>query len=169
MRRFQDQFFDKPTYKRHFTDAAITDQLTRSPHVTDIYGFCAHAALNEVAEKTLASTIKSRKKAKKPLSSIEMLDYATQAAVGIADLHSIDGEGNATAVHKDLKPANIVVSSDGTLRLNDFNDAELLKWNTTSNHQCAFRRRRWKANVRASNRNPFCVFVSSLLILTLSG
>lgn len=123
--------------------------------MTNIYGFCAHAALNEVAENTLLSTMKRRKKEKKPLASIEMLDYATQAAMSIADLHSIDGEGNATAVHKDLKPANIVVSSDGKLRLNDFNDAELLKWNTTSNRQCAFRRRRWKANVSASNGNIF--------------
>merc|ERR1711862_507644 len=51
-----------------------------------------------------------------------------------------------TIVYKDLKPDNIVLSKDGILKLSDFNDSELLKWNVTSNTQCFFRRKRWKAN-----------------------
>jgi hypothetical protein len=57
--------------------------------------------------------------------------------MGLADVHGIDGDGNATFVHLDINPAN-VVSIGGTLKLNDFNIGIILRWNQTSNQHCGF-------------------------------
>lgn len=74
------------------------------------------------------------KAAKMPLSRLRI---ARDIANGLADVHGIDGEGNATFVHLDINPAN-VVSVNGTLKLNDFNIGILRRWNTTSNTPCGF-------------------------------
>jgi serine/threonine protein kinase len=65
------------------------------------------------------------------------LRIARDIASGLADVHGIDGDGNATFVHLDINPAN-VVSIGGTLKLNDFNIGIIRKWNTTSNQTCGF-------------------------------
>lgn len=63
------------------------------------------------------------------------LSIARDIASGLADVHGIDGDGNATFVHLDINPAN-VVSIGGTLKLNDFNIGVLRQWNLTSNQPC---------------------------------
>ena len=70
-------------------------------------------------------------------TSLSRLRIARDIANGLADVHGIDGEGNATFVHLDVNPAN-VVSVNGTLKLNDFNIGILRRWNTTSNTPCGF-------------------------------
>lgn len=125
------------TENRHRIDAVATERLTASDHVIDIYGYCGQSVINEFAEDgTLLRYIKEHK------SSREKLEMARDVALGIADLHDFEGEGNATIVHKDIKPANIAISN-GKLKLNDFNDAEFLQWHTRANRQCGFRRIRW--------------------------
>ena len=63
------------------------------------------------------------------------LNIARDIASGLADVHGIDGDGNATFVHLDINPAN-VVSIGGTLKLNDFNIGVLRQWNVTSDQPC---------------------------------
>ena len=46
-------------------------------------------------------------------------------------------------MHRDIKPDNFVISYDGTVKLNDFNDVQLIYQNTTTNGPCLFRRNRW--------------------------
>lgn len=119
-----------------------TERLTSSPHVVDIHGYCGQSVINEFAENgSLTYNIRKYK------SPREKLAIAREIALGIVDLHNFDGEGNATIAHRDLKPDNIIVTSQGKLKLNDFNDAELLSWDTKLNRQCAFRRKRWTATV----------------------
>eukprot|EP00591_Stephanopyxis_turris_P015217 CAMPEP_0195540496 /NCGR_PEP_ID=MMETSP0794_2-20130614/50602_1 /TAXON_ID=515487 /ORGANISM="Stephanopyxis turris, Strain CCMP 815" /LENGTH=293 /DNA_ID=CAMNT_0040674565 /DNA_START=48 /DNA_END=929 /DNA_ORIENTATION=+ len=140
--------FDFDAYNRHVIDAVITERLSSSPHVVDIYGHCAQSVFNELAHGSLSRIIKRNKKNKNKkgqgtLSSIEKLKFARDISQGLADMHSIDGENNATAVYKDLKPSNVVVSKNGKLKISDFNDAHLLMWNSSSHSQCRFRRKRW--------------------------
>ena len=125
------------------------EKLTPSASVLNIYGFCAQAALNELAETTLKDVVKTSSKKRKNsqggkvisrLSSLQKLNFAAQIAQGVADLHTIDGGNNVTAVWRDIKPANILVMKDGSVKINDFNAAELLYWNTRKNTQCTFRR-----------------------------
>lgn len=109
------------------------ERLTSSPHVINLFGFCGHSVLTEYADGSRVGELadKSKKKA------LTRLKIARDIAQGLADVHGIDGDGNATFVHLDVNPAN-VVSIGGTLKLNDFNIGIIRRWNTTSNTPCGF-------------------------------
>lgn len=71
------------------------ERLTSSPNVINIYGFCAHSVLNEYADGPRLGTFADKSK-KKPLKRLEM---ARDIVSALADVHSIDGDNNATFVH----------------------------------------------------------------------
>ena len=81
------------------------------------------------------------------------VQYARDAALNIAAMRSIDWRGgesfNVTLVHHDIKPDNFIVLPDGGLRLNDFNDAELIHYNITSSGPCRFRRKKHNGNYQS--------------------
>lgn len=109
------------------------ERLTSSPHVINVFGFCGHSVLTEYADGSRVGELADKSK-KKPLVR---LTIARDIARGLSDVHGIDGDGNATFVHLDVNPAN-VVSVGGTLKLNDFNIGIIRRWNTTSNTPCGF-------------------------------
>ena len=83
------------------------------------------------------------------------VEYARDAALIIATMRGIDWHGgemfNVTLVHHDIKPENmIVLPENGGLRLNDFNDAELVFYNTTSSGPCRFRRKKHNGNYQSA-------------------
>jgi len=95
-----------------------------------IYGFCGLSTINELAnEGDLIS-----KKIKNPN---EKLKYARDIAKAVADLQSFDGENITTLIHRDLGPANVMLS-DGRAKLNDFNAAIILKWDPIKKSPCTF-------------------------------
>jgi len=55
-----------------------------------------------------------------PLAPETALDYARQTALGLACAHDHD------IVHRDVKPANLIVTGDGEVRVLDFGIARLL-------------------------------------------
>jgi len=124
--RFEDAF-----YEHNQIDAVVLERLTASPHVINVFGFCGHSVLTEYADGKRLGELADKMK-KVPLAR---LNIARDIASGLADVHGIDGDGNATFVHLDINPANIV-SIGGTLKLNDFNIGVLRQWNTTSNEPC---------------------------------
>mmetsp|Transcript_24435 Transcript_24435/g.35038 ORF Transcript_24435/g.35038 Transcript_24435/m.35038 type:complete len:242 (+) Transcript_24435:2-727(+) len=128
------------TLHRHFVDAVILEHFSSSKFTSNIYGYCGHAVLNEFVEEAFTTVIKNlknnerrtRKKRHSSLkTSMQELEYATQVALALAELHNFDVEGEATVVYKDLKPPNLRVNAIGELKLIDFNDAELMQWNAT--------------------------------------
>ena len=84
----------------------------------------------------------------------QRVQYARDAALTIASMRGIDWHGgetfNVTLVHHDIKPDNYIVLKDGGLRLNDFNDAELVFYNTTSSGPCRFRRKKHNGNYQSA-------------------
>jgi hypothetical protein len=125
--------FEDAHFEHDRVDAVAMERLTSSPHVINIFGFCGHSVLTEYADGTRVGALADKAR-KKPL---ERLRIARDIANGLADVHGIDGDGNATFVHLDVNPAN-VVSVGGTLKLNDFNIGIIRRWNTTSNQPCGF-------------------------------
>jgi len=109
------------------------ERLTSSPHVINVFGFCGHSVMTEYADGKRLGELADKSK-KIPLKRLEI---ARDIANGLADVHGIDGDGNATFVHLDVNPAN-VVSVNNTLKLNDFNIGIIRQWNTTSNEACGF-------------------------------
>jgi len=63
---------------------------------------------------------------------------ATQAAIGLATIHNIDSEGEASLAHTDISP-NQFIKVGETYKLNDFNRARFLPWSVTNNRICAYR------------------------------
>ena len=130
--RFEHNFEDAH-FEHDRVDAVAMERLTSSPHVINIFGFCGHSVMTEFADGTCVGELADKSRKKK----LARLRIAWDIANGLADVHGIDGDGNATFVHLDINPAN-VVSVGGTLKLNDFNIGIILRWNTTSNKQCGF-------------------------------
>ena len=73
------------------------------------------------------------------MPSIQKAVIAREVSLALGELHGVDE--NVTIVHKDLKPSNVFVMKDGSVKMGDFNLSELLRWNVTAGRQCIFRRR----------------------------
>ena len=69
--------------------------------------------------------------------SLRRLKLARDIAVGLSHVHYGRNGNNASFVHLDVNPANIVVANN-KLKLNDFNIGIKLKRNVTSGLQCGF-------------------------------
>lgn len=70
--------------------------------------------------------------------------YVTsQLLYGNRTASSTTGFGNSvpTMAHYDINPRNIAIMSNGQPKLNDFNIAEFLTYNATTNQTCGFRSR----------------------------
>lgn len=125
--------FEEAHYEHDRVEAVAMERLTASPHVINIFGYCGHSVITEFADGKRLGDLADKLRTQ-PLGRLRI---ARNIASGLADVHGIDGDGNATLVHLDINPAN-VVSVKGTLKLNDFNIGILRRWNTTSNQPCGF-------------------------------
>jgi serine/threonine-protein kinase len=63
---------------------------------------------------------------KGPIPPLEMIDYASQAALGLAHAHE---QG---IVHRDIKPSNILLSRDGRIKILDLGLGVLMEADTSS-------------------------------------
>ena len=126
--------FHQREYEIHRVDALISQHLTSSPYILDIYGYCGMSALYEEATRTVKYAAREDVK----LDEATKVRWAYEIAKGISDIHSIDYSlgNNATIVHFDLKPDNILITKDGKAKISDFNDSRLRKWNKTSGEPC---------------------------------
>lgn len=136
------------------------ERLTFSPYVLDIYGYCGQSAINELANFGIEGLSSLEKIARQfrgvnvePVNKIK-LQLASMVAAGVSHMHSIDypdhipsektnqigppRKSNSTLVHYDLNPRNIAIVKRGKPKLNDFNVAEFLTWNTKLNTTCGF-------------------------------
>ena len=86
---------------RHRVDSVIYDRTTKSPWITDIYGYCAFSGLYEYAD---GGTLKDHfYYSDKSRSRAEKLQYAIEISSGLADLHTIDSkDGYAAMSHTDI-------------------------------------------------------------------
>lgn len=125
--------FEDAHFEHDRVDAVAMERLSSSKHVINIFGFCGHSVMTEYADGTSIGKLVEKAK-KKPL---QILRIARDISKGLADVHGIDGDNNATFVHLDINPAN-VVSVGGTLKLNDFNIGIIRQWNVTSEEPCGF-------------------------------
>ena len=129
-----DEFVKSPrrVYERNNMDASILDRLTGVQCVLQIYGSCGTSMMTELADSQSDFYAKVW-----DLTPLEKLSYSEHIASCLADIHAIDEEGNATIVHNDLHPGNVLFV-DGEPKIADFNKARMLRWNTTSQQKCDF-------------------------------
>ena len=80
------------------------------------------------SQYNLSSIIEDRAARNKPWSDSELLTNFTRLATVLVHIHKL------SYCHRDVKPANIFVKEDGTLKVGDFGDAALFAQSRSSLH-----------------------------------
>jgi serine/threonine protein kinase len=157
-----DRDFNPLNFERMRRDAVISEQLTASPYIADIYGYCAQSALVDYSNNRDLDYIFEQKT--KPTKD-ELFQIAHDVAQSIADAHHFNDEGRATIVHMDIKPDQWILL-DGRYKLNDFNLARFLTWDPEKQQNC---------NVASGygfrvsyEMNPLCTYVPCIAYFSRS-
>lgn len=157
------------TKELHRRDAVTMERLTSSPYVMDIYGYCGHSALTELAFTKLGLNNLYRlstelKGVNTPYVLQKKLQIAAIVAFGLSELHNVPIDDKqldlqfsktdsktlkpptnqqvpASITHYDINPRNVIMTKSGIPKLNDFNVAEFMRWDPETREQCGFESR----------------------------
>jgi serine/threonine protein kinase len=91
------------------------------PHVVPIYAVGRDGALAYIAMELMAYTLQDRI-GEPSLTVAELVEIGAGLLLGLAAAHRVG------IVHRDVKPANVGVTADGTIKLLDFGVANPLPW-----------------------------------------
>lgn len=146
--RFHHNPFEYDRYEFIRMDALVMERLTASPRIVDIYGHCATSVNTEFLPNELDSLIIPGVGDGKHVNDTldvdpqnnftitQKLDYALQMAESIADLH---GFKDGVIIHDDIQTVQYLFTSDGRLKLNDFNRAEAMLFDEEVGEYCKYR------------------------------
>ena len=139
----------KDLYKIH-KEANVLERLSPSPRILDIYGACGTTVLVEAMASDLHTKIirgtgfASQKKLDElddvhPLNDFtpsEKLQISLDMAESLADLHGYEG---GPIIHADTHIEQWLIAPDGSIQLNDFNNAREPLWNAQKREYCEAR------------------------------
>ncbi|KAG7341247.1 protein kinase domain containing protein [Nitzschia inconspicua] len=127
--------FDKRNQDRHRRDALSFSQLTYSPLIVNMYGYCSNTGLFDYADGgdlyDIFDTYPN-------ITPQQLLHIAYNITMSLHHAHNFDDRGRATIAHTDIKPDQFLLQ-DGYYRLSDFNRVRFLTWNYEKDAQCGFR------------------------------
>ena len=132
LRYLKKRQFDQRNFDRHRRDAVASEQLSASPYIANIFGYCANSALYDYSTGGDLYDIRDSN-----FSKNELLIIAHDIAASIADAHHYDSKERATIVHADIKP-NQFLNINGKYQLSDFNRCRFLSWNSEREEYCGF-------------------------------
>jgi len=116
---------DESARKRFHKEALILSQLNH-PNIATIHDFDTQQGVDFLVMEYIPGITLSDKVAAGPLPEKEVLRLGAQLAEGLAAAHE---QG---VIHRDLKPGNLRVTSDGRLKILDFGLAKLWRPVTAS-------------------------------------
>src|SRR5213080_1739004 len=112
-----------PVFVKRFVQEARSVAKLAHPNIVQIHDFGDQDNVTYIVmEYVDGGTLKDR--LKKPLPVPEAVDYIIQAAEGLDCAH------RNGIIHRDVKPANMLVRRDGHLLLSDFGIAKILEGTT---------------------------------------
>ena len=109
---------DESARKHFHKEALILSQLNH-PNVATIHDFDTQRGVDFLVMEYIPGITLSEKVAARPLPEKEVLRLGVQLAEGLAAAH------DCGVIHRDLKPGNLRVTSDGRLKILDFGLAKL--------------------------------------------
>ena len=109
---------DESARKYFRKEALILSQLNH-PNIATIYDFDTQQGVDFLAMEYIPGITLSEKVAAGPLPEKEVLRLGVQLAEGLSAAH------DHAVIHRDLKPGNLLVTSDGRLKILDFGLARL--------------------------------------------
>jgi serine/threonine protein kinase len=133
MKRFESsRDFDERVWDKHRRDALALEQMTNSPYIINIYGYCVNSVIVDYSDKgSLYRVFRSEP------SKEELLKVAHDVACAVRDANHFDNRERATIAHTDINPDQFLLV-DGVYKLNDFNRAKFLSWDPERDEQCGF-------------------------------
>ena len=159
-------------------EAIIMERLSASPRIVDIYGHCGTSILSEcmaaeISNQIIPNSGHGDESALNALPQVpcnnnftlqEKIDIALTMAESIADMHGYEG---GVMVNGDIHPVQWLWSVQGTTKLNDFNNADLMDWNVESNEFCKLKRGKWGGMV-SFKTNSYVATGATLILTTAS-
>jgi serine/threonine protein kinase/tetratricopeptide (TPR) repeat protein len=105
--------------RKHFRKEALTLSKLNHPNIAIIHDFDTQQGIDFLVMEYIPGTTLSDKIAGRPLPEKEVVSLGTELAEGLSAAHE------RGVVHRDLKPHNLRVTSDGHLKILDFGLAKL--------------------------------------------
>jgi serine/threonine protein kinase len=137
-------------YKIH-KEAMVMERLAHSPRVLDIYGFCGSSVhvepmAGDLWKKIIPGNGEAFQKdldrrgnkhlSQNALTPSEKLQISLDMAESLADLHGFEG---GPITHADTHIEQWLLAPDGSIKLNDFNNAREPRWNANKGEYCESR------------------------------
>lgn len=159
-----DRELDQDNWEMIQIEAIIMERLTKSPRIMNIYGHCGFSVTAEVVPIEFEEVVVdhggngmySRKKVEnrnkggiRPYNDFtpsEKLEFALEMAESLADLHGFE---DGIIVHDDVQLCQWLHTTDGRLKLGDFNRATIMQWDVENEEYCDFNNGEAYGNYRA--------------------
>jgi serine/threonine protein kinase len=151
--------FSYDNYEFVRMDALVSERLTFSPRIVDIYGHCGLSMLSELlpngeVQEIVVPTSGYTKKTDQSkelhpennLTASEKLFLAKEMAEGLAVLHGFRG---GVMVHNDVQLCQWLYDEHHRIKLNDFNRAEVMLYDEENGQWCRYRNGPGNGNYRA--------------------
>ncbi len=121
----KDEFMSDAQFRRRFTNESKAITMLSHENIVDVYDVSLEGdSLYIVMEYIDGITLKEYISSKGVLSDTEALHFVKQILGGLAHAHE------RGIVHRDIKPHNIILLKDGTIKITDFGIARLTKFDT---------------------------------------
>ncbi len=121
----KDEFMSDAQFRRRFTNESKAITMLSHNNIVDVYDVSLEGdALYIVMEYIDGITLKEYMEKKGALSPDEALHFVKQILKGLSHAHE------RGIVHRDVKPHNIILLKDGTIKITDFGIARLTKFDT---------------------------------------
>lgn len=121
----KDEFMSDAQFRRRFTNESKAITMLSHGNIVDVYDVSLEGdSLYIVMEYIDGITLKEYMEKKGILSSAEAIHFIRQILKGLSHAHE------RGIVHRDIKPHNIILLKDGTIKITDFGIARLTKFDT---------------------------------------
>lgn len=160
--------YSRSTFFNVLQDALVMERLAASPRIVDVYGHCGTAVWVEAIpyeveeviihgdgfvdpqeKDQLTEVSPEGQTLPKPLNEFtvpEKLEMALEMAMSLAEMHGFKG---GVIVHDDVQLCQWLRTRNGTLKLGDFNRAEIMDYNEEKGEYCRYNNGHSYGNYRA--------------------
>ena len=117
----KDEFASDEEFRRQFHDESQAVAMLSHPNIVNVYDVSRSGNIEYIVMELIDGiTLKDYLSRRGPLTPREIVVFTTQIAKALEHAHSRD------IIHRDIKPQNIMLLKDGTVKVADFGIARLM-------------------------------------------